>query len=382
MAQYCQPLAAVRRGVSTLTFVLAAFVVGLSGCARSSERGDARPAEGKTGFEQVFSAIDGLHGKRRTAKLLQLAKRDGGELSFYTSLASGDEEAVADGFADAYGIDVAVYRANTEAVAQRLVEEARAGFHGADVVDSDGVSMFGIDRESLLVDYRPDGVTRLVLGADQKGWTVTRFNTFVVSWNTKRVGSGERPQTWEDLADPRWKGRLAMEFGDLDWYGTLRDYWISKAGKSEAEADRLFAQMGRNALVVQGHTLMAQLLAAGEFDVAASSFAHGIDGLGEEGAPVAWRPPVEPVIVRTNGVGLVRGARHPAAAVLFVEWLINEGQNVIVDLGREPARKDLVSRRSIPEIRVNYSALVAHQAEWTRMYERVLSGGTELTEGG
>lgn len=335
-----------------------------------------------SGYEQVFAAIDHLHGKKRTAKLVELAQAEGGELNLYTSANSDVAAALEEAFSDAYDIDVSLYRANTEAVAARLSEEASADFRGADVTQVDGVSLFNLERDSLLVDYRPDALGGLVAGADQKGWTVSEYRSFVVGWNTKLVEEGTQPRSWEDLADPRWKGKLVMEFGDFEWYGTLREYWIEEEGKSEAEADRLFAQMGRNARVLTGHTLMTQLLAAGEFDVAASAFASTVDEFRREGASISWRPAVEPVVVRTNGVALVREPRNPAAAVLYLEWLAGHGQKVLAELGREPARKDLVTLRGAREIRVDYARVIERQDEWRAGYERILKGAERVPEEG
>jgi iron(III) transport system substrate-binding protein len=360
----------------TLVLVLLACALALTGCG-SSGGGD----ENASGYDDVFAAVKGLHGKARTDKLLQLAKAEGGSLTVYTSANSDVAEGLAGEFEDTYDLDLALYRANTEAVAERITEEAKANFHGGDVAELDGVALFNLNNEGLIVDYTPDGVSGLVADADRRGWTVTEFRKFAVSWNTKRVHPGEEPRSWEDLADPRWKGKLAMEFGDFEWYGTLRDYWI-KQGKSEAQADRLFTQMGRNALVLTGHTLMTELLAAGEFDVAATPFSSTVDELRKKGAPIARLPAVEPVIVRTNGVALVRGSRHPAAALLYLEWLISAGQKVAFDLGRDPARLDLAGGENLQTVDVDYSNLVQHQKEWTRDYERILSKGKELREGG
>jgi iron(III) transport system substrate-binding protein len=350
-------------GLLTLTLVL-------GGCGGSSTQDDETTTA--TGYEKVFAAVRGLHGTKRTAKLASLAKREGGKLTVYTSINSEAAGKLADEFEDAYGIEVAFYRGSTEVIAERLLQEARADFQGADVAGLDGLELFNLDQLSLLVDYTPDGVSRLVPGADRDGWTVSEFATFVVSWNTNRVPEGEQPRSWEDLADPRWRGRLAMESSDFEWYGTLRDYWVTEGGKSEAEADRLFEQMARNAKALSGHTLMTQLLAAGEFDVAATTFASGVDQLRNEGASISRTPAVEPVVVRTNGVALVRQARHPATAALYLEWLVADGQELILELGREPARRDLATTSGVSRIYEDYTKLVRHQKEWIADYERVL----------
>jgi iron(III) transport system substrate-binding protein len=346
----------------------AALALVLGACGGSSDDGDARRS-----YEHVLAAVEGLNGKERSARLLELAKQDGGELSLYTSASASIADGLVEAFQESSGLDVALYRANTEAVTARLVEEARADFHGADVAELDGVAMYNLAGESLLVPYRPRGIGALSAGAARDGWTVVEHVTFVVGWNTKRVPEDERPRSWEDLADPKWEGRLAMEFGDFEWYGTLHDYWVEEKGKTEAEADRLFAAMGRNARVVTGHTFMAELLAGGEFDVAASAFASTIDRLQKEGAPVSWHPSVEPVVGRVNGAGLVLDAPNPAAAVLYLDWIVGEGQAVLAELGREPARKDLLQQRNAKKINVDYSQLVERQDEWTSEYERVLS---------
>lgn len=352
-------------------------VLVFTGCGSSS--GDADRS--RNGYEQVFSAIKGLHGKARTDKLLALAKSSGSAVTIYTSANSDVAEGLAGAFEEAYGLDLALYRANTEAVAERITQEAKANFRGGDIAELDGVALYNLNRESLIVDFTPEGVSQLVSGADRDGWTVTEFRKFVVSWNTDRVKAGEQPHSWEDLADPRWEGKLAMEFGDFEWYGTLRDYWLEQ-GKSEAEIESVFQQMGRNALVLTGHTLMTELLAAGEFDVAATTFSTTVDSLRKKGAPIARLPAVEPVVVRSNGVGLIRDARNPAAAVLYLEWLIGPGQKIAFDLGRDPARRDLSATDDFRTIPVDYSKLVTNQKSWTSDYELILSKGKELREGG
>src|SRR3712207_2539013 len=154
------------------------------------------------------------------------------------------------------------------------------------------------------------------------------------------------------------------EAGDFDWMLGLWRYWVDEAGKSDAEAERLFEAIGRNALVVKGHTLMGQLLAAGEYEVAATNFSHVVERLRQDGAPIAADPPVEPIVTRIDGVGLVRSARHPATAVLFVEWWLSEGQKVLVELDREPARKDLSKTSDAEQTPVDMSTLEKEASKW------------------
>ena len=95
--------------------------------------------------------------------------------------------------------------------------------------------------------------------------------------------------------------------------------------------------MANGAKVVKGHTVMGELLSAGQFSVAASNYSYLVQRAADKGAPVAYQPFVQPVIARPQGAALMKTAPHPAAALLFVDWLLTEGQQVIVDLGLTPS---------------------------------------------
>lgn len=357
----------VRRS-HALALALACLALGTA-CGGSDSR-----ADDETGFEDVLASIEGLDGKQRIDRLRELAAEEGGAVTLYTSMTPGDEDEVSAAFEDQFGIEVSVYRASTEAISRRLAEEHEASFHGADVVDTNGIVLSLLSDQGILAPYRPQALTRLVPGSSHATWTGSRFNTFVLSWNTNRVRAGERPRSWDDLADPRWRGKLGLEAGDYDWYQTLRAHWVA-TGRSEAEADRLFEAIARNAIVVKGHSLLGQLLASGEIDVAGSNYRHVVQGFIDDGAPVAWKPVVEPVMRRAEGVALVRHARHPAAALLYAEWMLSEGQNVIVELGRDAARRDLVATGDAKSVSVDVNELVEREREWADRWERLIRLG-------
>jgi iron(III) transport system substrate-binding protein len=349
--------------------VVIAFAAVAAGCG-SSPTAERAPATSNTGFEKVVAQVKGLSAEQRLDKLAKLSEQEGGKLSLYTSLTSDVEDAVASAFEDEYGVDVSVYRSDSETVLKRLSEEHRAKFRGADVVETNGPELFNLNGEGVLVDYKPAAAPTLVDGSDFEGWTATRFNKFVVSWNTKLIKEGQQPKSWEDLADPRFDGKLALELGDVEWYKTLFE-WFRKNGKSEAETNKLFEDMARGGTIIKGHTVMGELMAAGEAQVEASNYSYLVQQLQDKGAPVAWKPTVEPVVSRPNGVGLVSGAHHPATALLFVEWLLGDGQKVLAQERLDPARKDLATAKGAEEIRVDLPGLIAKQDEWTDRYEKL-----------
>ena len=76
---------------------------------------------------------------------------EGGTVSLYTSISGSVVEDIVGAFEDEYDIDVALYRAANEIVEQRLLEEADAGFDGADVVDTAGQTLLVLrEREARI----------------------------------------------------------------------------------------------------------------------------------------------------------------------------------------------------------------------------------------
>ncbi len=190
------------------------------------------------------------------------------------------------------------------------------------------------------------------------------------------------PRSWEELADRRWRGRLALEAGDVPWYKTLWEYWVEEQARSEDEVDRIFQGIVRNSRVVSGHGLMTELLAAGEFAVAVTSYAHHIDPLIAKKAPLAWKPAVEPIVTLPLGSGVVRSARNPAAAMLFVDWIITDGHALLAEEETDPARKDLALGPGANELLpVDLDSLLDEQDEWTDRYERLFALGEKVPEG-
>lgn len=352
---------------SPVALLAALALVGCGDGARGSE------GAGREGFAKVTAAIDGLSGPARERKLLELARAEGGQLRLYASLTNESQVAVTQAFEQAHpGIELSVYRGTSEAVAQRVTQEAQAGVRGADAVDTNGSEMTALARQGIFVPYRPSGLSQLAPGSVHQGWTANRFTKYVVSWNTNLVPAGRQPRAWEDLADPRWRGKVALEESDDDWYKSLRDYWIEDQGKSPSQADRLLAGIARNARVVGSHAVMTQLLGAGEYSVAASNYLHLTRDSRDSGAPVQFTPLVEPVFSRPQGIGLLESARHPATAMLYVDWVTGEGQRVLKANNVEPARRDLVDRLGVSEVKVDVEEYVRSQQEWTDRYERLL----------
>lgn len=356
----------------------AAGLLILAGCGGAPTSGGGGTG-GPTKAEGVYAEIGALTGEERRARLVELAAEEGNALSVYTSMNADIADIVFPAFEQATGVDVELYRADSETILQRTLQESSANFAGADVVETNANELAVISSQGLTGEYR--GAQRDLINEQFRydGWTPTRFNIFAPAWNTSLVDGGLIPTTWEDLADPRYDGILSLEVGDYDWYMTLYGYYQDQ-GKPDAEINQLFADMVAGSKVAKGHSGQVELLSAGEFGVIAASYTYLTEKARANGAPVDDQPFVEPVVARANGAGVLRSSEHPATAMLFVDWMLADGQALVLENGLTPSvmpdgSDPLGGVKVLP---VDVKQLLDEGQEWSARYAEVLRGGEQL----
>jgi iron(III) transport system substrate-binding protein len=331
---------------------------------------------------ETYDKFNEMSGQERTDELVACAEEEG-QLNVYTS--NTDMEDLIDVFSDEYDIEVNNYRAGSESVLQRLLQEDEAGYYGADIFETNALELGIAANEGLLYPYQGELRDAVLEGGRQnENWTATRFNAFVVGWNTDKVKPGEEPKTLEELAEPQWKGRISMEVGDVDWFTAMHDYYVEEQSWSEEEFTDFMTRLASNSQVVKGHTVQGELLSAGQFDVGVSLYSHTVDkAANEDGAPVAWIPaggePVQPLISRPNGIGLVKTATNPCAALLFVDFELTGGQDVFKEAFRvgsvEGGDNPLSAYETYP---VPEEKLLDDPATWDKAYEDVVANGQAI----
>ena len=139
-----------------------------------------------------------------------------------------------------------------------------------------------------------------------------------------------------------------------------------------------------NAQLIPGHTAESTALAAGQVSIVVSGHAQSLENLMQSHAPLAFSPFVKPVIERPQGVGITYWAPHPAAALLFYDWLISpEVQNIMNANGVAPANTKVAADTNFSNtgsftIHMDLRPIVSHIVAWQKKYEsftRLGSGG-------
>ena len=272
-------------------------------------------------------------GADRDARLVERARREA-SVVLYTSLAPTESQPLAAAFEKKYGIKVALWRALSDQVVRRTVTEAQARRHSVDVIETNSPEMEMLAREQLLAEFHSPHLQDLPAEAipAHRTWFPDRLSFYVVAYNTTKVRRSEIPATYAGFADPRWKGRIAVEATDAEWMATLIN--TGRAGHGMDFFRRLSALRPD---VRRGHVLLANLVAAGEVPVGLTTYNSNVVPLKRNGAPIDFVP-VQPVVARAQGIGVAKNAPHPHAALLFADYVLSpEGQRLFESLGRVPA---------------------------------------------
>ena len=318
------------------------------------------------------SALALYPGADREQRLIEGARREG-TVTVYTSLTVEDITELAAAFEKKYGVKVKFWRAGSEKVLQRIVTEGRAGRFDFDLVETNGPELESLRRENLLLKafspYAGDLVPQAVLPHQE--WIGTRLNMFVQIYNTKLVKKEDFPKTYQDLLDPKWKGRLGIEAEDTDWFGTV----IKVLG--EDKGLKLFRDIVATTglSVRKGHTLLASLVASGEVPFGLTVYNHNAEKLKKKGAPVDWDV-IQPAIVRANGMALSKKPAHPHAAVLFYDYLLTDGQTILAKNEYLAASRKAGSGAILDKLQLKFvdsATVLDESAKWEKLYAEIIT---------
>jgi iron(III) transport system substrate-binding protein len=369
-----------------LAAVATAVAVTLGGCGGSvTAGGSGGGGDQAAAAAKVYDRLGALTGDGRRAQLLAEAKKEG-QVDLYTSLTADVASDVIAAFQQQTGVKVNLFRGASETVLQRVVQETGAGKTSNDVVETNFFEMATMAKQGVLAKFRGPALDQVQQTGKFDYWTATRFNMMLPAWNTKLIKPGQEPKSWEDLADPRFAGKLTMELSDDDWYENVTQYWL-KHGKTQAQVDDLWRKMAANAKVVKGHTVMGQLLSAGQTGVDAMNYSYLVQKDIDAGAPVAYRSADgtagAPAFARPNGIGMMKAARHPAAAMLFYDWILSDGQQALVKDGLTPSTK-VPGDHSLDGMTIvpyDVAGLVADSKSWSDKYDALLRGVQQVQGG-
>ncbi len=268
-------------------------------------------------------------------RLLMEAARKEAKMIFYTSVEPEFARSLTSAFEAKYPfIKTDIFRSTHDKIFSRMNIERQTGTYVADVVSVGEFETYHMQKKGFLQPYKSPHAALYPEGfKDPNGyWTDLYDNLIVSAYNTNRVKRDELPKRWEDLLQPRWKGRMVLDQNEDRWFANMLHFMGEKKGMEFMQA------LAKQEVAIRGgRSLITQLLSAGEFDFQIVAYWYRPYLMKKQGAPVDWLG-LEPAILALHPISIVEKAPHPNTARLFIDFtLSDEGQRIFLKRGREPA---------------------------------------------
>jgi len=322
---------------------------------------------------RTVAAIANYTGADRQ-KVLEEGARKEGVLLIYTT--GTQIQPLIDRFKQKYPfLRAELARAPSIDVASKVLEEYSAGVYLADAFELAAHGLMVPRDQGLLqpftspeaANYEPTAIE------PRRHWISVREGYTGIGYNTQKVSPAEAPKTYEDLLDPKWKGKMAISSLSVtaaNWVGTMIvthgiDY-VRKLGQQQIRPYRVTARA------------VANLMISGEVAISPTTYLSHVEASRAQGAPLAWVAP-GPVPVTDTSVAVAAKAPHPHAAMLFVDFLLSrEAQLIYRDLGYLSSRVDMAAPDGLKLTKVvleNRPTYIQDYETWTKLVQDIFVRG-------
>ena len=282
----------------------------------------------------------------KVSKELYPKAQQEGNLIIYSVWDVEHLRAITDAFMKRYpGIKATYWQGRNPEIITRVLTEFQGGQASVDIILSDNAPPV-VRAAGAIASY--DTVQRDVLLLHDPTMATVSLQIQALTYNTKKLKPADLPKSWEDVANPKFKGMVAlddpMRAGPLSsMLAGLKDQW------KDNNRFNNFVK-GLKALGVPVHkstSAMFRLVISGEYAICMPALLHDVFEEKEKGTPIDYIKAVPPVVFPRQAA-IYAKAPNPNAAKLFAEWAIStQGQQVIDSVGRETSRKDFKSKTSI-----------------------------------
>ncbi|MCG8478670.1 MAG: extracellular solute-binding protein [Spirochaetales bacterium] len=258
-------------------------------------------------------------------------------VNLYSARHYGAVEEVMERFTAETGIDVRISQGSTQSVVERILAEGEHTPADA-VITIDGGSIELLANEGVLATIDSDVLTEAIPAnlRDPDGqWFGLSQRVRTLMYNPANVADDEVPATYADLADPRWRDRLALRPASHIYTIALVASIVANEG--EAEAERIVrGWVANNPIYINSDTRILQTIEAGGADAGITNhyYLGRILDTSDPNFPVqiVWANQ-ETTGVHRNVVamGILETAANRENALTLLEWLATEGQGAGTD---------------------------------------------------
>ena len=288
------------------------------------------------------------------------------------------------------GVDVRWLDMGSQEIYDRLRSEkanpqADVWYGGPDTIFARGA------KEGLLATCKPAWAA--AVGPDSRRGADLFYGLYLTPampvYNSKAIPAAEAPREWDDLLDPRWKGKILIR--DPLASGTMRAVWgwvLSKSVRETGSPDAGFQWLRRLDAQTKEYVfnpiLMYEKVVRQEGLITIWDLPDTLLER-QRGSPLQYVFPKSGTPVIDDAVGIVAGSKHPELARAFVDFL---GSREIQILAAEktfrlPARTDLGDalpawardvEREMVTAPIDWDLVEREGAGWMATWDRTIRG--------
>jgi iron(III) transport system substrate-binding protein len=312
------------------------------------------------------------YNKPDREKVLYEGAKKEGRLMWYTSLTGGPNSDAPKVFEAKYpGVKLEVYRGDSDAIIQRVLQEAQAKRFLVDTIETTFPVLKVMQEYKLLAPYFSPHLTQYPDEAKEKAdkglvyWATDRESYIGLAYNTNSVQGNAVPKGFEDLLKPELRGKIG--FATTDTGARVIGAMIASKGpefvqKLKAQQITLHSVSGRAIL---------DMVISGELGVSPTVFLSHSRVSMSKGAPIKWVP-MEFVPTNAGGVAVPANAPHPHAALLFSDFLLSpEGQKFLGKYGLDSAMNKPDFKRFYAEAGMTAAQYEKENEKWEKLLREI-----------
>jgi iron(III) transport system substrate-binding protein len=264
----------------------------------------------------------------------------------YTAFAEA-VNALAPAFRAAGGGEVQTVAAGSGELSRRLTAERARPLADA-VISVGGESIDGNAGVFARHTPREDAaiLPALKVSANWTPFSVTLPTVLAV--NTRLVPEAEIPSTWRELADPKWRGRIAYAGADRSG-SALQQLLQILHNFGEEQGWPLFERMVENFVITGSSGAVPRGVAQGEYAIGLT-LEDSAQRFVEGGSPMRVVYPREGVTFAADAMALVANGPNPEGGRALIDFIVSApAQRLLVErFGRRPIRGDVAPPAGAP----------------------------------
>lgn len=323
-------------------------------------------------------------GPDREQRIQEGARKEGQVVIYSAAIVNQALRPLTEAFMKKYPfVRMTYWRGDTDEIVAKLSAESRAKNVIPDVVEGTGIAELTVEAGLTLPYFTPLYAETPERYRDPSGHaTSTRISYFSIAYNTKLVAADQVPRSYDDLLDPRWRGKLAWRVATVS--GTPLFITSIRMARGEEKANQYFKQLAQQKVINfasgSARTLVDRVI-AGEFPIALNIFAHHPKISKAKGAAVESQL-MDPVPSTAATMIVPKGVKRPHAAMLLVDFILSkEGQQILAGAEYFPVRPDvppkdtlasvIPQKAGVPELFVSSDKMTKFTEASSKIYEEM-----------